>query len=113
MAKASSARKLKADEVNKSEKIRQAMKQLGPSARPRDIISTLKEQGIDVSAALVTNVMTRTSGRKPKKRATQARAGGRDAVTIGELLEAKRFVEAIGSMEAARRALQAWARLID
>ncbi len=54
-------------QVNRAELIRQTAKKIGKNVRPRDIIATLKEQGITVSHSLVTKTLKR-AGFKPKAR---------------------------------------------
>ena len=97
--------------INKSQAIREKLTDLGDEARPRDIIAALKSDGVVVSPALVTNVVTRI-----KRAADQTGDGkmhGRSAnVSLEALIGAKRFVRCAGSLKAARAALEALARLM-
>lgn len=110
-------RKTKASGVNKSEAIRGALSSLGNSARPRDVIALLSEKGVNVSPALVTNVITRTRakrpGRKPGRPKSAVRNGnGVESVSLAVLIEAKKLVDTVGSVDEAKRALTALGRLI-
>lgn len=103
-----------ANGVNKSEAIRTVAASLGAGARPRDIRLALKEQGLEVSAALVTNVLTRSAKKKPGVK-TPAAAAGRSTgenVSLAVLLQAKKLVEQAGSLAKARRALESLAKLM-
>ena len=94
--------------VNKSDFIREALKELGVDAAPKQVIGRLKERGIHVSPAQVSNVkamLKRSSG------AGRGRAGGGTRISIDDLVEAKKFAERIGGISAAIRALEALARL--
>ena len=101
--------------TNKSQAIRDTVVELGKKCRPRDVIAKLKAQGIDVSAALVTNVMAR-SGRRRQKRTTRTAGGGRvvcaDNLTMESLLSAKQLLDQVGSVAEAKRALDVLAKLI-
>ena len=110
-------KKAKANGVNKSEAIRGALSSLGSSARPRDVITLLSEKGVDVSPALVTNVIARTRSRKPGRKPGRGRAASRSTngaenVSLAVLIEAKRLVDTAGSVDEAQRALAGLARLI-
>ena len=100
--------------TNKSQAIRDTVVELGKKSRPRDVIAKLKAQGIDVSAALVTNVMAR-SGRR-QKRTTRTAGAGRavcaDNLTMESLLSAKQLLDQVGSVAEAKRALDVLAKLI-
>ncbi len=103
------ARRATAGNVNKSQAIRTMAEQLGTHARPRDIRSALKEQGIEVTAALVTNVMTRLQHQRPAGRARAAGSSGEICFT--DLVEAKAFADRMGSIDRAKRALDMLAKL--
>ena len=108
-----------AERGQKAEAIRQTAKSLGKKVRPRDVIATLKEQGIEVSSAQVSTVLKtmgmkrKRRGRKPRSVAAAApRAASRsEAILIEDLLAAKKLVEQLGSVEAASQALSALAKL--
>ena len=108
------ARRGKNGVVNRSEKIRAVAASIGKGARPRDIRAALHEQGIDVSAALVTNVLSRSKKNSSGPRAAAAK-GSRTAtigISIEALVEAKKYVAKVGSIKEARLALDALARLM-
>lgn len=110
------ARSVKGGDVNRSEKIREVATSLGKGARPRDIRAALHEQGINVSAALITNVLSRSKKTLRRQRTESASAktarstpGG---LSIEALVEAKKFVAKVGSIKQARLAIEALARLM-
>lgn len=103
--------------VNKSQAIRDYLES-NTSAAPKDVAAALQGQGVKVSSQLVSNVKTmmgkrakrgRVAGpRKVGRRAT--RRGGRlgvAAISVQNLMDAKRVVEQVGSVEAVRKALDA------
>lgn len=103
--------------LNKSQAIRDAVGELGGKPRPRDVIEVLDKKGIEVSPALVTNVMARGQrkgrrgrpGRRPMGRNGHAAS---EKVTVAALIEAKRLVDQVGSVDVAKEALNALAKLI-
>lgn len=109
-----------AERGQKAEAIRSAARSIGGKVRPRDVIAMLKEQGIEVSSAQVSTTlksmgMRRTRrGRKGKVGAVAAapRAASRsEAISIDDLIAAKKLVNQLGSVEAASHALSALAKL--
>lgn len=102
---------------NKSQAIREMSLQLGRKARPRDVIAGLKEKGVEVSPALVTNVLSRAAMRKGRKvrrlvgAAVNARRSGGD-VSIDSLVSAKKLIDQVGSVGEAKKAIDAIARLM-
>lgn len=105
---------------NKSQLIRDTYESLGKGARPRDVLHALNKQGVDVSRALVTNVLKRhgaapAAGRRgpgrPRKNAAAAKpASSGDAVTMASVMAAKRMVGEVGSIDQARAALETLAK---
>lgn len=103
-------------EVNKSEEIRKvatSMKAKNEKPRPIKIIEILKKQGVVVSSPQVSMVLKRM-GFKRKKRATfgAAKAGStkasrNGAVTVEDLVAAKKLVNQFGSADKAIRAIEA------
>lgn len=102
--------------VNKSEEIRKvaaAMKARNEKPRPVKIIEILKKQGVVVSSPQVSMVLKRM-GFRPRKRA-KAGAGAvkaakpvrHAAVTVEDLVAAKRLVSQFGSPDRAIRAIEA------
>jgi hypothetical protein len=98
--------------ASKAEQIRQVAKSMGGRVRPRDVVAKLGEQGVTVSSAQVSTVLA-AMGMKRRKR------GRRRAVvetvastlTLDSLLAAKKLVTQLGSVEAAKTAVDALARL--
>jgi len=100
--------------VNKSEEIRKLAKALeakGEKPRPVVIIATLKKQGVVVSSPQVSMVLKRMGFRpRPRKQAGAAVAGVKvrgGAISVDELLAAKKLVGQFGGAERAMAALQA------
>jgi hypothetical protein len=86
--------------------------------RPRDVIATLATKGISVSSAQVSTTL-RAMGmrRRPRGHKPGAAPTGRLAVSTSELLSldsllaAKKLVTQLGSVEAAKTAVDALAKL--
>ncbi len=100
--------------VNKSEEIRKLAKALeakGEKPRPVVIIATLKKQGVVVSSPQVSMVLKRMGFRpRPRKQAGATGAGVKvrgGAISVDELLAAKKLVGQFGGAERAMAALQA------
>jgi hypothetical protein len=104
--------------VNKSQAIREYLAN-NPNAPPKDVAEALRAQGIRVSSQLVSNVKTMrgTRGRRAGRPAAAGRGAGRrgarrgragaDSISVQNLLDAKRVIEQVGSVEAVRKALDA------
>jgi arginine repressor len=104
--------------ATKAERIRQVATSMEKPLRPRDVIATLAAEGVSVSSAQVSTTLRamgmrrRGRGRKP---ATSA--PGRPATSTSELLSldsllaAKKLVTQLGSVEAAKSAVDALAKL--
>jgi hypothetical protein len=98
--------------TNKAEQIRQVAKSLGGKVRPRDIVAKLGDQGVTVSAAQVSGVLAamgmkrRRRGRRPAVVETVA-----STLTLESLLAAKKLVQQLGGVEAAKTAVDALAKL--
>mgnify|MGYP007061986502 CR=1 FL=1 len=116
----------KAKEVNKSEEIRKvatSMKAKGEKPRPVTIITALGKQGIEVSSPQVSMVLKRM-GFRPRKRKTGkaaatraaaakkpvARTKAAAAISVDDLLAAKKVAEKFGSAEQAIKVLEALKR---
>jgi len=87
-----------------------------PDASPKQIAEALAAKGVRVSVGLASHVKyTSGPGAKRGKRTVRRRKPGRAAassgVTIQELVEAKKLAQAVGGIDAARRALDALATL--
>jgi Fe2+ or Zn2+ uptake regulation protein len=83
-----------------------------PDATAREIQDALKEQGVKVTSPLVYNVLSREmKGRKVKRsKAVNGRSNG-DSISFEALLEAKKLVASVGSIDEAKRALNTLAKL--
>ena len=104
------------EQPSKAEMIRQTARSLGKKVRPRDIIAKLKEQGVEVSHALVGSTL-RAAGFRRKRRGRKAgrRAAVATAVTNGlsldALIAAKALIEKVGGVENAEAAISALKKL--
>lgn len=110
------AEKKDAKSVNKSEEIRKvatAMKAAGEKPRPVVIVATLKKHGVAVSSPQVSMVLKRM-GFKPRRRrkagaavkAARPRANAA-ALSIDDLITAKKVVEQFGGADRALAAIAA------
>jgi hypothetical protein len=96
--------------LNKSAAIREFL-EANPSAMPNAVVTALGEKKITVSPTLVSNVKARMSGAKPgtRRRGRPPRSAG--MLSVATLLEAKKFADHVGSVEAARQAIDALSKL--
>ncbi len=104
----------------KAEAIRTAARSFGKKVRPKDVIAMLKEQGIVVSSAQVSQTL-KAMGMRRTRRGRKARVGAVAAaprvasrlgsIAIDDLIAAKKLVNQLGSVEAATQALAALAKL--
>jgi hypothetical protein len=98
--------------VSKAEQIRQVAKSMGGKVRPRDVVAKLGEQGVTVTSAQVSTVLAamgmkrRRRGRRPAVVETVA-----STLTLDSLLAAKKLVNQLGSVDAAKTAVDALAKL--
>ena len=99
--------------------------QANPSATPNQIVAALAKKGIKVSPGLASNIKytsglsaKKKTGKKksatvrrgaPKKKAAAKR--GAAALTVEDLLEAKKLVNDLGGIDEVRKALDALERL--
>lgn len=101
---------------SKADSIRQVAGSLPKPVRPRDVVATLADQGVSVSSAQVSQVL-KGMGLKPRRRGRKsaARAGRAattsEALSLENLLAAKRLVNQLGSVEAAKQAVDALVKL--
>ena len=117
----------KAKDVNKSEEIRKvatSMKAKGEKPRPVTIITALGKQGIEVSSPQVSMVLKRMGFRPRKRRKGGKAAAGRPAaakkpvargkavaaISVDDLLAAKKVAEKFGSADQAIKVLEALKR---
>jgi hypothetical protein len=90
-----------------------------PQAGPTEVANALKKEGIEISAAHVSNVkaaMKRkagSNGQAARGRGRRGRpaAGGSDAVSISSLIEARSFANRVGGVEKASALIAALAKL--
>jgi hypothetical protein len=90
-----------------------------PNAGPTEVSKALKARGITVSPAHVSNVSNVKQTNKPKPRAngkprtTPAKsAPASDLVSLVQLVEARRFAEQVGGVDAAVSLLQSLGKLL-
>jgi arginine repressor len=105
-------------QTSKAERIRQVAKGMTKPVRPRDVTAALAAEGITVSSALVSMTL-KGMGMRRRRRGGKAAiaAPGRPAMSasamlsLDSLLAAKKLVVALGSVEAAKTAVDALAKL--
>lgn len=103
--------------TSKADSIRQVAQGLPKPVRPRDIVAALNEQGIAVSPAQVSQVLKsmgmkrRRRGRRPSAMAGRSATSMPEMLTLDNLLAAKKLVTQLGSIEAAKQAVDALAKL--
>ena len=98
-------------QVRKSEQVRQALK-AHPGMMPKVLAELLQAEGLDVSAAFISQTKTKLGGKKKKKAArTHAVAAQaatpalpKDAVSLGLLQKAKKLAAQFGSIKEAKTA---------
>ncbi len=108
--------KRKRSTVNKSEAIRDYARD-NPGAMPKQIAEALMQQGIEVTPHMVSTVLYNQKraqgrtrkGRRGRKPGVRAAAGGNGQYNV--LIEAKKFAEAAGGIDAARKVLDVLAKL--
>jgi hypothetical protein len=96
--------------VNKAAKIRDAFSTLGKDARPKDVIAVLAKKRVRVSSAQVSAIKSKLGN--GNNRIRQSSQSG-DSVSLDALLVAKSFVDSVGTVAAARAALDALARIVE
>ena len=109
--------KKKKKSVNVSKSVRDYAS-ANKSAKPKDISAALKKQGIVASPNYVSNILStakRAKGKPGRKKRARAAApvaaGGNISDVIASLVEAKKFAAKVGGIDAARKALDALAKL--
>ena len=101
--------KAKVKKQTKSGAVREYLAK-NPAAGPTEVSKALKSRGIAVTPAHVSNVK-QTAKRKPAtKRA--AKAVPQDSVSLVQLVEARRFAERVGGVDAAVGLLQSLGKLL-
>jgi hypothetical protein len=118
MAKKKRAGKSKSDHI-------QGYLEQNPDASPTEVIDALARKRVKVSTSLVGKIKYElkqgtkpTPKRKPKKRAARKKAApvatpatAAFSLTMEDLLEAKKLVDELGSVEEVRKALDALEKL--
>ena len=108
------AKKSKAGQ-NKSQLIRE-YKAANPAAAPKEVAEALTKTGLSVSAQFVSTVLSNAKkkggkvgkrGRKPGRPAAADNSGD-----LQHLIQAKKLVDQLGSVDAARAAVNALAQLL-
>jgi len=106
--KRASSGKAASKEVNKSAAIRDVLAR-DPNGKPQGIAQVLADQGVDVSAAFVSQVKLKMKQRG----ATRTKGGGSSEngqFSSTDLMEAKRLIDKIG-IDKARAAVELLAKL--
>jgi hypothetical protein len=103
---------------NKSQLIRE-YKAANPAAAPKEVAEALTKTGLSVSAQFVSTVLSNAKkkggkvgkrGRKPGLKT--AAASGAPSSNIEQLIKAKKLVDQLGGVDAARTAINALAQLL-
>lgn len=106
--------KKSANEVNKSEKIREYLR-TARRAKTSTVVAALAEQGIEVTPQFVSTVKTNSKRRKKKKGGREGTgvtaAPKNDKLSLSTLLQAKKLAEHLGGVAKAKAALDALAKL--
>ena len=105
--------------VNKAQAIRDAAKKIGGKVRPKDVIAALAEQGIVVSSPQVSSTLKAAGYRRTRRgRPAGSKSKGKthtadtaNGLSLEHLIAAKALATKLGSVEAAKRAIDVLARL--
>jgi hypothetical protein len=106
--------------INKAEEIRNAAKQLGgKKVRPKDVIAALADKGITVSSPQVSATLKAAGYRRIRRKGRPAGSPNKakgaahpeGGLSLEHLLAAKALIAKIGSVEAAKKALDVLAKL--
>jgi t-SNARE complex subunit (syntaxin) len=102
-----------ANGTSKAESIRHVAQGMEKPVRPRDVIAKLVERGILASSAQVSQVLKAMGMKRRKRRGRRAVVNTTVASTLSleSLLAAKKLVNQLGSVEAAKSAVDALAKL--
>ncbi len=103
--------------VNKSKVIRDFANK-NSSATPKEIVAKLAEQGLELTPQFVSTVLS-NARRKEGKPAKRGRGRGRPAGTtktalagVEGIIQAKKFAEKLGGVDAAKAALDALSQIL-
>ncbi len=107
------ARKARGSGVSKSQAIREYIT-ANPDQGPKAVAEALNATGIDVTAAFVSTVKSTDKRKSGKRRGRPGRkpGGGGDALSLDLLLKAKRLAEQLGGVAEAKKAIDAYAKLV-
>ncbi|MGD9647467.1 MAG: hypothetical protein AB7U73_17265 [Pirellulales bacterium] len=99
--------------VNKSAAIRESIEKLGgQDAKPQAVVEALAGQGLKVSTGLVSNIKHAMKKKGKKRGRVAGKASGNGAaISLHDLIAAKKLVEQVGSVDAAASAVAALAKL--
>lgn len=108
-----------AGDESKADSIRRAVGGMGKRVRPRDVVAVLREEGIQVSFAQVGAVLKRMGMRRRSQRRATAAPGAKRAsaasapvaISLDALIAAKKLADQLGSVQAAKQAMDALAKL--
>jgi hypothetical protein len=107
------ARRAKGSGASKSQAIRDYVA-ANPDQGPKAVAEALNAAGVNVTAAFVSTVKSTDKRKTGKKRGRPGRKpGGGDTVSMELLLKAKRLADQLGGIAAAKRAIDAYAKLVD
>jgi hypothetical protein len=90
----------------KADAIRGAYAEMGPKARPRDVVAALAARGIQVTSAQVSTLRKSIGGGRAKVAATYS-------VSLDHLMAAKALAQRLGGIAVAQRALESLAKLTE
>ncbi len=103
--------------VNKSKLIRELAGK-GLNASPKEIVAKLAEQGVETNTQFVSTILS-NARRKEGKPSKRGRGRGRPAGTgksvvagIDGIIQAKKFAEKLGGVDAAKAALDALSQIL-
>jgi hypothetical protein len=107
--KATSPRKARSQ--NKAQAIRDEFSAQGGTARPKDVIAALKDKGVVVSSAQVSNIKATLFKKKRGGRKAANGHAGNGAITLTALLETKKLASRLGGLAAVKQAVEALSQL--
>jgi hypothetical protein len=101
--------------MNKSDHVRRYVAQ-HPAARPKEIYEALTAEGLGVSKALVNRILYGPKSKRKKRRGgrqakVSAVANGSSPLSLEHLIAAKKLATQLGSVESAKQAVDALAKL--
>lgn len=108
-------------QLTKTEQVRQALN-ANPGMMPKELAELLQAEGMDVSAAFISQTKTKMGGAKKKKKAARAPAVTteaaapalpKDAVSMALLQKAKKLAAQLGGIKEAKQAIDALSQLMD